>query len=93
MKCYIDLCDFTQCRLIEERMRFADIMDFAKASEIIKARYEKLSSEGKLFYKYFVYAHSNTTTEEKNAIWEYLNGDKKSITAYAQYLIKKKNMI
>lgn len=93
MKCYIDLCDFTQCRLIEERMRFADIMDFAKASGIIKARFEKLSSEGKLFYKYFVYAHSNTTTEEKNAIWEYLNGDKKSITAYAQYLIKKKNMI
>lgn len=93
MKCYIDLCDFTQCRLIEERMRFADIYDFANASVVIKARFEKLSNEGKLFYKYFVYAHSNTTTEEKNAIWEFLNGDRKSIVDYAQYLLKKKSMI
>lgn len=93
MKRYIDLCDFTQCRLIEERMRFIDIYDFANAEKIIKARFDMLSSEGKLFYKYFVYAHVNTTPEEKNIIWDYLNGDRKSIVDYVRYLLKKKNMV
>ena len=93
MKKNIDLCDFTQCRLIEERMRYADIYDFANASAVIKARFKLLSSEGKLFYKYFVYAHVNTTPDEKNVIWDFLNDERKTIVPYVQYLLKRKSMI
>ena len=93
MKRYIDLSDFTECRLIENQMRYADIFDFANASKLIKIRFDKLSNEGKLFYKYFVYAHVNTTPVEKNIIWDYLNGDRKTIATYVRYLLKNKNMV
>lgn len=93
LKYHIDLCDFTQCRLIEERMRYIDIYDFVNASHVIKARFEKLSTEGKMFYKYFVYAHTGTTEAEKNAIWDYLNGERKCITSYVKHLLKKQSMI
>lgn len=93
LKYHIDLCDFTQCRLIEERMRYADIFDFVKASGVIKERFNRLTSEGKMFYKYFVYAHIGTNENEKNAIWDFLNGERKSITSYVKYITKKQNMI
>lgn len=93
LKCHIDLCDFSQCRLIEERMRYSDIYDFVKASQIIKARFEKLTTEGKMFYKYFVYAHLGTTEAEKNAIWDYLNDERKCISSYVKYLLKKQSMV
>ena len=93
LKYHIDLCDFTQCRLIEERMRYIDIYDFVKASKVIKARFEKLTTEGKMFYKYFVYAHLGTNEAEKNAIWDYLNDERKCITSYVKYITKKQNMI
>lgn len=93
LKYHIDLCDFTQCRLIEERMRYADIFDFVKASGVIKERFNRLSNEGKMFYKYFVYAHKGTNEAEQNAIWDYLNGERKCITSYVKYINKKQNMI
>ena len=93
MKRGIDLCDFTESRFIEDFMRYADIFDFVKMSNVLKTRYGRMSNEGKQFYKYFVYAHVNTTDAEKNAIWEYLNGDRKSIASYTDHLLKKKNML
>lgn len=93
LKCHIDLCDFTQCRLIEERMRYADIFDFVRVSAILKTRFERLTDDGKLFYKYFVYAHKGTNEAEQNAIWDYLNGERKCITSYVKYINKKQNMI
>ena len=83
MSRHIDLCDFTQCRFIEDYMRFTDLLDFIKTGHIIKARYIKMTNEGKMFYKYFIYAHVNTTMKQKDAIWEYLNSDD---TKYAKRL-------
>lgn len=93
LKCHIDLCDFTQCRLIEERMRYADIYDFVNASQVIKKRFKRMTNEGKMFYKYFVYAHVGTDENEKNAIWDFLNDERKSIASYVKYLLKKQSMI
>lgn len=81
MSRHIDLCDFTQCRFIEEYMRFVDLLDFIKVGHIIKARFVKMNDDGKMFYKYFIYAHVNTTMKQKDAIWDYLtNDDKKYAT-------------
>jgi len=93
LKCHIDMCDFSQCRLIEERMRYIDIYDFVKASQVIKERFKRLTTEGKMFYKYFVYAHLGTNETEKNAIWDYLNDERKCITSYVKYMIKKQSMV
>lgn len=87
MSRHIDLCDFTQCRLIEERMRYADMRDFIYNGHIIKARYHLLTSEGKMFYKYFIYAHINTTMKQKDAIWDYLNSDEQ------KYVNRLRNML
>lgn len=75
MSRHIDLCDFTQCRFIEEYMRFVDLLDFIKVGHIIKARFMKMNDDGKMFYKYFIYAHVNTTMKQKDAIWDYLTND------------------
>lgn len=75
MSRHIDLSDFTQCRFIEDYMRYADLNDFIKNGHIIKARYVRMTADGKMFYKYFVYAHTNTTTKQKDAIWDYLNNE------------------
>lgn len=75
MSKHIDLCDFTQCRFIENYMRYSDLMDFIKVGHIIKARYKTMTDDGKTFYKYFIYAHINTTMKQKDAIWDYLNSD------------------
>lgn len=82
--------DFTECRYIENCMRFADIFDFARVCRIIKRKYNKLTPDAKFFYKYYIYAHINTSDKEKNIIWEYLNDDRQSITEYIDYLSKKK---
>ena len=87
MSRYIDLCDFTQCRFIEDYMRYADLFDFINNGHIIKARYERMKPDGKIFYKYFVYAHTNTTAKQKNAIWDYLNSDEQ------RYANKLRNML
>ena len=80
IKNYLSKTDFSQCRFIEDCMRYSDIFDFIKIGHIIKIRFEKqLDDNGKIFYKYFVYAHTNTTRRQKNAIWDYLNGDKEAI--------------
>lgn len=87
------IVDFTDCRFIENCMRYSDIKDFANISHILKARFKMMKPDGKLFYKYFVYAHTNTTENEKNIIWEYLNDDRQSVITYVDYLKKRRNMI
>ena len=88
MSKHIDLADFTQCRFIEEYLRYVDLLDFIKNGHIIKARFEKqLDANGKLFYKYYVYAHTNTTTKQKDAIWDYLNNEE------ARYRTRLANML
>lgn len=87
------ITDFTECRFIENYMRYSDIKDFANISHIIKARFKKMKPDAQYFYKYYVYAHTNTTEKEKNIIWDYLNDERESIKTYVEYLNKKKNML
>lgn len=82
--------DFTECRFIENCMRYSDIFDFAKVSRIIKRKFKTLKPEAQFFYKYYVYAHINTSEKEKNIIWDYLNDDRNTIKDYVEYLSKKK---
>lgn len=67
--------DFTECRFIKEELRFLFYNQFVKDCFIIKRGYNKLSNNGKIFYKYYVYAGINTTLGQKNAIWEFLNNE------------------
>lgn len=85
--------DFTECRFIENCMRYSDIFDFAKVSRIIKIKFRSLKPDAQYFYKYYVYAHINTSEKEKNIIWEFLNDDRKSIEDYVEYLSKKKKCV
>ena len=66
--------DFSECKFISAEMRFYSYQDFCKNCFAIKRLYEKyLSREGKLFYKWYVYANINVTMQQKNKIWDFIN--------------------
>ena len=67
--------DFSECRFIRDELRFLFYKDFCKDCFIIKKEYKKLTSNGKIFYKYFVYANIYMTLQQKNTIWEFLNNE------------------
>lgn len=66
--------DFSECSLIEEEMRYYTYTEFCEKRKIFKKKFEKLSKNGKIFYKYYVYANIHMNETYKNAIWDYLNG-------------------
>ena len=70
--------DFSECSLIENELKFYTFVDFCKNRVIIKSKYKLLSKNGKLFYKYYVYANVHMKEMFKNAIWDYLNSDEES---------------
>ena len=65
--------DFSECRYINDNLIFLFYKDFCKDCYIIKRQYQKLSKDGKIFYKYYIYSNIHTTIGEKNAIWNFLN--------------------
>ena len=68
-------CDFKECSFIYDEMKFYLYEDFVNNCEILKAMYIKyLSKDGKIFYKWYVYANIDMTILQKNVIWDYLNG-------------------
>lgn len=67
--------DFKECRFIKNELRFLFYNDFCKGCYIIKRGYNKLTNEGKIFYKWFIYANIYTTLGQKNIIWEFLNNE------------------
>lgn len=69
-----DLYDFSECRFIEDEMKFYTYFDFVQNKEAIKRLFERLSKDGKLFYMWYVYANIHMETHFKDAIWDYLNG-------------------
>ena len=71
----MDDVDFTECRFIRDELRFLFFKDFCHDCYIIKRLYKNLSDNGKIFYKYYVYSNINISIGQKNAIWEFLNGD------------------
>lgn len=78
--------EIRECQFIDEALKFYTYEDFYKDKKTIKAMYRTL--ENKIFYKWFVYANINMILVQKDAIWEYLNGDDfKNLRAH----LRKKN--
>lgn len=69
----METVDFSECAFIQEVMRYFTYYDFCDNRKIIKKHFEKLSANGKIFYKYYVYANIHMDITYKNAIWDYLN--------------------
>ena len=65
--------DFSECEFINEVLRYYTYYDFCDNRKIIKKHYNCLSKNGKLFYKWYVYANIHMDLQFKNAIWDYLN--------------------
>ena len=66
--------DFKICRFIEENMYFLTYNDFCDNREIIKELFQQLDKNGRLFYKWYVYANIHMNETYKNYIWDYLVG-------------------
>lgn len=77
--------DFSECEFIEQCMKFYSKRDFYKNAIIIKYLFKKLSRNGRIFYRYYVYANVNIGLKEKHIIWDYLN-DYKTIEDIAKFL-------
>ena len=65
--------EIRECQFIDEALKFYTYEDFYRDKKTIKAMYRTL--DNKIFYKWFVYANINISLVQKDAIWEYLNGD------------------
>ena len=65
--------DFKECRLINEYLCYLTYDDFCMHRKIIKTMFDNLSAEGKMFYKYYVYANIHMEVKFKDIIWTYLN--------------------
>ena len=68
------MTDFSECSFIEGEMKYYTYCDFVRNRKVIKKMYQLLSKNGKIFYKYYVYANIHMNETYKNAIWDYLNG-------------------
>lgn len=66
--------DFSDCEFIENQLKFYTYNDFLDNRYIIKRKFNGLTRNGKVFYKYYVYANIHITLNQKNKIWDYLNG-------------------
>ena len=69
----METVDFSECEFIYEVLRYYTYYDFCDNRKIIKKHYNNLSKNGKLFYKWYVYANIHMDLQFKNAIWDYLN--------------------
>ena len=65
--------DFSECRFIKEALQFYTYKDFCKNRFTIKRLYKTLTKDGKLFYKWYVYANVHMDELKKNYIWDFLN--------------------
>lgn len=77
--------NFNECEFISNQMKFYTFKEFCQNCYILKLSYEKkLSKNGKIFYKWFIYANIHMTNKQKNKIWDYLNNyiDKTELYKY-----------
>jgi len=85
--------DFSICSFIKEELNFLTYYDFCKNAKIIKAYYDVLEKNGKIFYKWYVYSNIHMDECYKNYIWNYLNTDEPEayielITNLSKYKVK-----
>ena len=67
--------DFSICPLIKEELSFLTYYDFCKNAKILKAYYDALDKDAKIFYKWYCYSNIHMDEKYKNYIWNYLNTD------------------
>jgi len=65
--------DFSECRLIKEELCFLTYDEFCRYRKGIIKLFNQLSENGKLFYKYYIYANIHMKHTYKDAIWDYIN--------------------
>ena len=65
--------DFSACPFIKEQLCFITYNDFCHNARIIKAIYEAMKTDAKVFYKWYVYANIHMSEFFKDKIWDYLN--------------------
>ena len=65
--------DFSDCAFINEEMKFYTFYDFCDNRIAMKYLFNKLNTNAKLFYMWYVYANIHMDLLFKNAIWDYLN--------------------
>lgn len=65
--------DFSTCSFIRDELSFLTYFDFCKNAKILKAYYDALDKDGKIFYKWYVYSNVHMTEFFKDKIWDYLN--------------------
>lgn len=67
--------DFTTCQFIKEELCFLTYYDFCKNAKILKAFYQAMDKNEKIFYKWYVYSNIHMDECYKNYIWDYLNNE------------------
>lgn len=66
--------DFKECWFIDSEMKFYSYKDFLRNAYAIKRLFDyTLQKNGKLFYKWFLYANIHLTMAQKNKAWDWLN--------------------
>lgn len=65
--------DFRECRVIKDCLCFLTFDEFCKYRKLIVKSFAELSEDGKLFYKFYVYANIHMELNYKDAIWSYVN--------------------
>lgn len=69
-----------------KKMEFYSLLDFFIKKEKIRNEYKKLTNDEKEIYKLYVYSICFETENNKDLIWEYLNGwEESQQELYEQY--------
>ena len=65
--------DFKECKVIKDCLCFLTFDEFCEYRKLIAKSFTELSKDGKLFYKFYVYANIHMELNYKDAIWSYVN--------------------
>ena len=79
--------DFSVCPFIKNELCFLTYYDFCHNAKILKAFYQAMEEDAKIFYKWYVYANIHMEESYKNLIWEYLNNDDPQLYADLLYAL------
>ena len=74
--------DFSVCPFIKEELCFLTYFDFCHNAKILKAFYQAMEEDAKIFYKWYVYANIHMDETFKNYVWNYLNSDEPEAYVY-----------
>lgn len=86
--------DFSYCPFIKKELSFITYHDFCENAKITRLHYRNMELNGKIFYKFYVYANIHTDEKRKDLIWEYLNSeDNEEKECYERLINKNKHRI